>query len=309
MYNEDFFLSLICKMYYIDKVKQNQIAEKFNVTPMQISRLLSLAEEKGIIQYTIKMPDEINLELSNLIKEKNNLQECFVVKNVSGLTGQNVVSSFLAKYVMQLLPADGIIGVSWGETIYQFANSLPTNSYPDCTVIQLFGGFYLEGRQSFTPTDVVMKIHQRLNSKFMLLLAPAYVGSKEIKKQLLEDNNNKKVLELAKKADVNILGISAFDKESTTYREGIIDDKDIEEIASKKAIGDMSGVFFDKDGKEIIWGKSEGCTGVPLSVIRKSKNPVCVASGSRKGEILKAIADKGFFKILVIDEELANTIV
>lgn len=46
MNNNEYYLAEIAKLYYTDKMKQNEIAKRFGITPMMVSRKLKEAEEK-----------------------------------------------------------------------------------------------------------------------------------------------------------------------------------------------------------------------------------------------------------------------
>ena len=62
--SQDFLLALVAKMYYVDKVKQREIAERLHLTPMAVSRALKEADQKGIVTYHVKMPWLTDLELA-----------------------------------------------------------------------------------------------------------------------------------------------------------------------------------------------------------------------------------------------------
>ena len=50
----DNLLYMIARLYYIDKVKQNEIAKRFNLTSMSVSRYLKEAETAGIVTFNVK---------------------------------------------------------------------------------------------------------------------------------------------------------------------------------------------------------------------------------------------------------------
>jgi DNA-binding transcriptional regulator LsrR (DeoR family) len=44
-------LAQVGKLYYIDRIKQNEIAKRFQTSPMQISRLLKMAEDERVVSF------------------------------------------------------------------------------------------------------------------------------------------------------------------------------------------------------------------------------------------------------------------
>ena len=309
MKNDDFSLSLVAKLYYLDKIKQKDIAKMFKTSPMVISRMVKDAEDCGLVQIVVKTPDKIDFELSTNIKRKFNLKECFVIENIADEKGSDTVARFLAKYVLEITPKNGVIGVSWGNTIRKFAENLDYVNRNDVTVVELTGGFYSKNGEMNTPTGIIIKICEKIRSEHMILNAPYYVQSIAAKNELKEDENNRELIKLANKANVNIISASAFNRSSTTYNHGVINEEDYQELERKNAIGDLAGVFFDKNGKEIIWGKRDLFMGVPLSIINKADFSICMAAGKEKSEIIKTLSCFGYFNVLVIDKELANSIV
>ncbi len=304
---DDFTLAMVAKSYYIDKIKQKEIANMFNTSPMVISRMIKEAEDRGIVNIDIRMPNKINLELSKRIKDKYGFKDCVVVENVPSENGADTVAKFLAEYVMHLLPENGVLGVSWGYTIGQFAEYLKYQNREDSTVIELTGGFYARNGEMKTPTGIIIKICQKIRAEHMILNAPYYVQSLEAKNELKADQNNKNLIKLACEANINIISASAFSKESTTSKWGVITEEDFSELEKLNAIGDIAGVFIDENGDEINWSKHDLYMGVPISIIDKAENIICVAAGKLKSDVIRCTSGSrhNYFNILIIDEELA----
>ena len=308
---DDFSLAMIAKLYYIDKIKQKEIANMYNTSPMVISRLIKEAEERGIVHIDITMPTKINLELSTQLKEKYGFKDCVVLENVNSESGITTVAKFLADYAVSLLPENGVLGVSWGNTIGQFADYLRYQNREDCTVLELTGGFYARDGEMKTPTSIIIKICQKLRADHMMLNAPYYVQSLDAKNELKEDLNNKLLTKLAREANINIISASAFSRESTTSKYGVITEEDFKELEKFNPAGDIAGVFVDKSGEEINWSKHDLYMGVPISILNKADNVICVAAGKMKKDIIQSTSgtSHNYFNILITDEELARELI
>ncbi len=303
---DDFTLAMVAKLYYVDKIKQKEISNMFNTNAMVISRMIKEAEDKGIVQIQIRTPDRINLDMSKRLKEKYNLKDCVVLENSQDFSGDDLVAKFLAKYVMGILPENGILGVSWGNTISKFADHLSYQNREDCTVLELTGGFYARNGEMKTPTGIIIKICQKIRAEHCILNAPYYVQSLEAKKELKQDENNMNLIQMAKKSNINIISVSAFSEDSTTYKSGVITDEDYQELTGLDAVGDIAGVFINSEGNEINWSKHDLYMGIPISILKKADNLICVAAGKEKSGIIKLTVDQDYFNILVIDELLAG---
>ena len=150
MGNNDYYLAEIAKLYYTDKMKQNEIAKRFGITPMMVSRKLKEAEERGLVTFHVKMPWDMNMELSEKITEKYGLDESVVlnVKEESEIPGR--LGRYLAEYIMNILQDDMIIGLSWGRTIAKFIESLSFVNVNNCNLFQLSRQFSWEKLLSYS---------------------------------------------------------------------------------------------------------------------------------------------------------------
>jgi len=299
-----FYLSQIAKLYYIDKVKQNEIARRFQITPMMVSRSLKEAEQMGLVVFHVKMPWEVNTGLGKAVMDKYNLRECIVLdvkeKNEIPVT----LGGYLAEYFISILNPNSIVGLSWGYTISKFVEALPYSNVENCQLIQLTGAF-LDKNYSVTPTHIVHEVSRKLNARIHSLNAPLYAASAEMREQFSNDPTNKAIHQMAEKSDINIFGVSELNKEATTFQTGIVNQNDFEELRNLGAIGDCAGTFIDKDGNIIKWSKSNLYTGIYLDTIQRAESVICVAGEPEKAEVLRAVAKKKYINILITTKQVA----
>lgn len=301
---DDFYLAQIAKLYYIDKIKQNEIAARMNITPMMVSRNLKKAEMSGIVDIHIKMPWKQELILGRKVMEKYKLQECIVLDVKREAEIPFYLGKYLAEYIQMLLTDGLILGLSWGKGIAQFATSLPYCGGISCSLVQLSGAVLLED-YDLMPTSIVQEVAKKINAKVYGLNAPLYASSEKIKDDLLQDPMNIVLEEMTEKIDVNIIGISALKDSSTTVKYGVITPQDIEELKNLGAVGDIAGIFVDKEGKEVEWSRSRLFTGVKLKQIAKAQNVICIGGGIDKVPVIKAAAKKKYIKTLLTTKATA----
>jgi|GEM_PF-2397773 len=302
--NHDHLLAMVAKMYYIDKVKQNEIARRLNITPMMVSRYLKEAEQKEMVSFHVKLPWPLDTVLGRAVMERYHLQECYVLDVPSGDISTNI-GSFLADYFIQILPDNAVVGLSWGYTISKFVEALPFIQTNNCSLIQLTGAFS-SSQPSVTPTQIINEVSKKLNCRIYVLHAPLYASSEELRDQLVNDPTNLIIHQMAVKSDINIIGLSNLDKKATTFRSEVICQKDFDELYAAGAAGDLAGTFLDADGNEIKWSKSNMYTGVPLSEIQKAKNVICVAGELHKASLLRVVCKKQYFDTLITTKQTAH---
>lgn len=305
MANEDFLFSQIAKMYYVDGIKQNEIARRFNITSMMVSRYLRKAEQKGIVTIHIKMPWAQDVELGRNVREKFGLGECVALEVPRDGNVRVSLAKFFADYFSNLVKSDMIISTSWGKTIAEFASVLPFVNVSGCSVLQLNGAFWSDDSY-IMPSQILQQISQKLNARSYPMNTPLYVDSVATRDKLMNDPINIAVQDLASRADIAIVGASALTREATTIITNPIVAQCMDELAQKGSIGDFAGVFLDKNGDLLKWSNAEMYMGVSLPRIAMAKNVVCLAGGVEKAPVLAAAAKKRYYHTLITSKETAQ---
>lgn len=308
MNNNEYYLAEIAKLYYTDKMKQNEIAKRFGITPMMVSRKLKEAEEKGLVTFSVKMPWDMNMSLSEKVTQMYGLDESVVLSVKEQTDIPMLLGRYLAEYVMNILQDNMVMGLSWGKTIARFVEFLSFVNVKDCDIFQLSGTFLGENYY-LTPTGIIQEATKKINAKISIINEPMYVSSPQIKKELQNNPLRIAIDKLADCSDINVFGVSKISREATTINENYITEADYQELLEVGAIGDVAGIFIDKDGNCVDWSKKDCYTGVSLDKISKGKIVVCVAGEAHKKEVIKVAAQKKYFNTLITTEEVAEYLV
>jgi DNA-binding transcriptional regulator LsrR (DeoR family) len=306
MVNTEHLAALVAKMYYIDKVKQNVIANRFDISSMMVSRILKEAENNGIVSFYVKMPWQVDVELGSKIINKYGLMDCYVVDIPENREIPRKLGSLLADYFTRILPRkNAVVGISWGNTISKFVEALPYIQAKNCSLVQL-GGPFLDANSAVTPIDIINGVSKKLDSRIYLLHAPLYAPTKEMRDELLSDPVNEVIRQMAMRSDISIIGLSDLSVDSNTLKNGTINSEDYKELLTLRAIGDLAGTFLDQNGDPLIWSKSSLNTGVKLQDISKAKRVICVGGEDRKLEIIKKTCGKKYYNILFTTKRIAE---
>ena len=112
-------LAEVANLYFKEKRTQAQIGRSLGYSRSAISRLLSEAEEQGIVEITINHPISRDYRLESRLKEKYGLETAFVV-NTGELSYENtmqVVGRMGAYYLEHTLKDNILIGIGWGTSL------------------------------------------------------------------------------------------------------------------------------------------------------------------------------------------------
>lgn len=299
----------IAKMYYIDGLKQTEIAKMLHISPMGVSRMLKRAEEEGLVSIHVRAPTNINLDAGRALRVKYPmLKEAIIIHDDNEQTRRRSVGLAAAQYVSDILVPDAVIGLSWGKTISEFASLLTPQSMPHVRVAQLTGGFLCSNDYLMMPSSIVKLASENLHCDALFFSAPMFVTSLEAKRQLMDDSMNNYVLQQARKSLVNIVGLSPLQESSTISKVEIVTETDRQELKKKGAVGDVAGFFVNEKGEEIEWSKSRLYVGVDLKTISSAPHVVCLAAENNKAQIVDLAIRRKYINILIATDALASTL-
>ena len=305
----------IANHYYNDNMSQQEIAEMMGVSRSQVSRLLILARERGIVDIRIKLPD--NVSLSRLEKQlcaSLGLARVLVCDtsefDSSRETERSLladVATFAAAQLPRLIENDKIIGIGRGRTIYNVSLQLPVvKPFPKRLFVPLTGNTGTRLSELQTSTIV-----NRFADKFSA--DALYVNSSFLRPASELNLNEAWLRELQdywKRLDTAIIGLGNYSSSLLSY----VDEFPTELINRSSrldAVGEIIGQPFSADGS-LDWFKENALDyiyiGIPLESLRSIKNVICIASGLNKTEPIITAAQLGYYKTLIVDKITAEGI-
>ena len=300
----------IAKMYYIDGLKQTDIARMLHISPMGVSRMLKRAEEEGLVSIQVRAPTNIDLLAGRKLRVKYPmLKEAIVVHDDGEHNRRRSIGMAAAQYIADILVPDAVIGLSWGKTILECASLLQPQSMSHVKVAQLTGGFLCSNDYLMMPSSIVKLASENLHCDALFFGAPMFVTSPEAKKQLMNDSMNNYVLQQARKSHVNVIGLSPLKESSTISKVEIITEQDRRELLDKGAVGDVAGFFVNAQGEEIEWSKRGLYVGVDLKTIASAPHVVCLAAETDKARIVDLAVRRKYCSILITTDTLANELI
>jgi DNA-binding transcriptional regulator LsrR (DeoR family) len=310
-------LAQIGELYYVAQLRQSEIAERFNISAMQVSRLLREAHELGIVEFKINHPVPHDLALAGELRSKYGLEGVVAVDTSRPEHEKADVARAGAHYLPSLLRSDSTLAIPWSSTLALLAQALPHQPIAGLRAVQMLGALTLSADR-FNPYDAFKQIGTQLGAQMHPLHAPTLLASKGARDALVGDPAIKDVLDMARRADCAIYGIGTADYDSTFYRLGYLSREELDSLQRKGAVGDILGSFIDVDGRPLPWTYSEHRVALELSELRQIPRVVAVAAGRAKvRSILGAlngrylthlVTDAGTARALLeVGEEIAST--
>ncbi|WP_232698123.1 sugar-binding transcriptional regulator [Brevibacillus daliensis] len=305
MSSKNSLLIRVAELYYQHKMNQSEIAKIIGTSRPSVSRLLDEAREQGIVTITINTPIKKNPSLSEAIRTKYHLRDVIVISGSEDYdTSMLNVGHAVAEYLLGFLDDNMSIGISWGRALKAVVSSLPQTNLNNILAVQLIGSLGVQDN-SLEGTELIYLLAKQLNGKYCILNSPAYVSSKMLQQEMLEEPQIKEVIELGRKVDITINGIGTFDIHHNTLRKaGILNNHDITILKEKGTVGHIMGRMYNINGDEIKLDNHFPITG-ELDILRNAPMSIgCVVSAERAEATIGALNGK-LINVLICDETVA----
>ena len=301
-------LADIAEMYYEEGMTQSEISDRVGMTRSAISRLLTEARHKGIVEIQVHRPVRYDERLAHEMMDAFNLTSARVVisnPNESYEALQQKLGRATANFLELALRPNITIGVAWGTTIYHVIEAYAGGERANTKVVQLLGVMGAT-RHSYSGQTLVENLAHKLNAEGVFLYTPFMVDSEATANTLMEDPSIKEALSVAKEAEIALLGIGSTKPEYCSLLQGgHITKDDLSKIIYSGAVGDVNGNYFNARGfttevefhKRTVGLKKEDLLRIPMRF--------AVAGGLEKATAILGAIRGGYVNYLTTDHETA----
>lgn len=297
----------IAKAYYEKRLTQQEIANRYGLSRMKVSRLLAKAVNEKIVQIRIITPNDQFTDLEHQLEEKYGMKEV-VITNIKTNNEKDLfqeIGRTSAEYLISILQGNEIICLTWGRTLLNLINNLSAQEYPGLKVAQMLGGLG-EPEAEFHGTDLARRMAQIFTTRPRLIHAPGILKNKKLCDELKEDIQVKNTLLLAAKANIAVVGIGSFTEGGTILKSNILTEKDKQTLNKHNVTGDISLRFFNKEGQFINTELDDRIVGLSTDEILNIPRIIGVAGGLAKYNSIKAAVKGKLISVLITDHNVAE---
>jgi DNA-binding transcriptional regulator LsrR (DeoR family) len=298
----------VLRNYYEKGLTQQEIADKYNISRIKVSRLIRKALDDKIVQIRINIPIDATNKLEQKIEELYGIEDAIVVavqsKDIIQELGEAV-----AAYLTMHIQSDDIIGITWGRFISASINAMPEMNYPNVRIVQILGGLG-DPASNIHGTELAIRMARKLEAKARLLHSPGIVRSKEIRKALMENTQIFETLKLAENASFALVGIGTFNSSASLLRESeIITGEEVSRLIQKGGVGNISLRSFDEWGNQIPDEIDERVVGLTYNQIKRIPRIIGVAGGNEKHRAIMAALRGKWVNTLITDDQTAQFLI
>ena len=295
-------------LYYVAGNTQDEIARKLGISRQSAQRLVSLAVSKKLIKVRLDHPIASCMALAEALTKRYDLKYCDVVPSDPSSTSTVLgVAEAAAAYLERILrsPTPLVLALGTGRTIRASVNQLPPMDCPQHKIVSLVGNIAPDGSASFF--DVITKISDIVKAPHFPMPVPVVASNVEEKAVLLELKPVKHVCDLARHADVTMVGIGSLDDNAPLFEDGFITLTELGVLREAGAVGEIVGWAYDRNGAILTGLTNERVVSVPIGKVGAA--PVIgAAMGSSKVAAIRAALIGQLISGLITDETTAKAL-
>lgn len=300
------------RLYYVQGRSQAQVAEALGTSRSNVSRMLTEAQNQGIVEIRINDPEGRVHELEDELRARFGLHEVRVSHSrlVPGLRVEDAVGTQAARLLLDNLKDSMTVALSWGHALQAMVYATTAeHEHHRLSLVQLVGGLSSISNE-ISGQELVRELAVRLGAEYRFLHAPATLESRTSRDALLAEPSIGDALADAGRADLAFVGIGTpTHGSSAAILDSLsLDDPDAEAFWAREPVGDVAARYYNAQGTPIRGVVDDRVLGISLEGLLEIPNVVGVASGRAKtpgvlGALRGRIVDS-----LVCDEALARSV-
>jgi DNA-binding transcriptional regulator LsrR (DeoR family) len=304
-------ISRIATLYYREDKNQSEIGGILGISTSKVSRLLKQAREQGLVEVTIRTPFQQIFELEEQIEQVTGVKRAIVVPRLSN-TPQVVlqdVGQAAANYLLEQLRDGDTICMGGGRSLAAMVAAVSTEKlFQDVRVVPSIGG--VQGRHHTDVNNLAFELAQRLRAKSFQLHAPAFMDNLEEKESISAVRQVEEILNLARKAQVAIMGVGSIrSRESSYFQFTSIDTPELQRIIDQEGgVGEILARIINEQGQPCALQLSDRVVGIDLEDLRRIPLTIGLAALEEKALPIAAALRGGYLSTIITDEITAKSV-
>ncbi|MGC9401819.1 sugar-binding transcriptional regulator [Vibrio genomosp. F10] len=303
-------LTEIAVAYYQDGATQEEISRKFSISRAKVGRLLKQARDEGIVDITVKYHPVFSAKIEQRLIERFGVSRALIaLDQPSEELQREQVAGLVSNYLTSSLKNGMVVAVGQGRNVSSVAHHVGVITPRDCKFVCGIGGIHPRGGM-FNADHICRQLAKKYGGSSESLYAPAYAENPDQKKAFMQNATVKQTLDLARKADVALVGIGDMSENSYMVDLGWFStDEVVQSRLTQGVVGDFAGYdFFDIHGKVAITVMSDRVIGLGIEEFRPIAEVIAIAAENSKPLALLGALRTGVVDVIATSVSNALTV-
>ncbi len=308
-YDSTRLINRILHLYYVDGLRQADVARRLNLSTAKVNRLLRQAREQGMVEVIIHTPFRQLFDLESRLQAVFDIQEAMVIPPIAeDLEAMRyTLGRAAANYLLEHLRDGDVLVVGGGTAVHATVQAVESDRGYDIQIVPLSGG--VQGQVYTDVNYLVTQLAERLGGRAYQLHAPAFVDTPEQREQLLSIGPVKEIMDITRQAKIALFGVGTVSYASRFVQFTALSAEDMKEIAEiHGGVGEIGAYIFNIEGRPCAPEYASRVVGLTLEEIKRIPFTIGVAATRVKALPLYGALRGGYLKALVTDEAAARGI-
>ncbi|PHP65877.1 DNA-binding transcriptional regulator [Zhengella mangrovi] len=296
-------------LHYAGGLTQAEVAKRLGVTSMKAHRLITRANQAGLVKVFIDGEVAECVALEAELSKRYGLDYCEVVPDIDA---DDLPLRALGRAGAQFLRREMersenlLIGIGHGRTLAASVEFLPRMSAGKTRFVSLLGG--LTRKFAANPHDVIHRLAERTGAEAYVMPVPFFANTVEDRDVLLSQRGISDVMDLARSASLLFVGIGTAEPGASLVATGMIEPGEIAEVSARGGTGEILGHFFDARGNPVDTTLTERTLALRLDELR-DRRIIALAGGQLKVPAINSVLESRLLSGLITDERTARALV
>ncbi|MGJ7095982.1 sugar-binding transcriptional regulator [Vibrio hannami] len=303
-------LTEISVAYYQDGATQEEISKKFAISRAKVGRMLKQARDEGIVEITVKYHPVFSAKIEQRLIERFGVKRALIALDQPNEELQrSQVSGLVSNYLSSTLKDGMVVTVGQGRNVSSVAHYVGVIPPRDCKFVCGIGGIHPRGGM-FNADHICRQLAKKYGGTSETLYAPAYAENREQKEVFMQNTTVKQTLDLARKADMALVGIGDMSENSYMVDLGwFTPDEVVQSRLHQGVVGDFAGYdFFDIKGQTANTVMSDRVIGLSIEEFRPISEVIAIAAENSKPLALLGALRTGVIDVLATSVSNALTV-
>ncbi len=311
VYNQSTWMALKAASYYFEENKTlKEVAGLLNVSESTVSRLIKRAKKERIVEFVIREPYKLCLDLEDRLLEKYGLDQV-IIAHTSGNPEKDKKRVALegARYLQRTVTSQDKLGIAWGGTMYYLVHYLNPCQRTDTSFVTLHGSLSCCDYE-LDVDNLVSRISMAFGGNYYSLSSAGLFDSREDLQTIKQEANVQRIFSLFQQLTISVSGMGSFypELDSPLSRLEYLQPEELADLQAQGVYGDIMLRFFDSQGEECDSDVKERTLAIDIETYKKIPCKILVVSGVQKANSLAAALKGGLADVLIVDSKLAEAV-
>lgn len=300
-------LGRVAALHYLHGLSHQEIANLLGLSRVQVTRMLAKARREGIVEIRIHSDEPIFPDLQAALASQFGIASTWIAPSFPDPSETLAsVGTIGAACLQSALRPGSTVAVGLSTTLASIAPHFGPDQL-EVSIVPAIGS-RPGARGSVSPHEVAAQLADAVGARSYHLPAPFLASSERSAAMMRAEPDVASALDLARHADIGLFGIGGVTRGSGILVDTAMSDEKVSQLIARGAVGDISGSFFDLDGKFVAGPMDDRMIGLTYNEILALPVRIGVAFGPDKAQAIRAALTGGIITALVTDYETANAL-